>query len=339
VDCARPRTCYYFVHDPFDSARGAMNREVSASMSPALGPGRGEAGPPGAVVITGASSGIGQVTALALARAGWLVFAGIRSAAAAERLAALAGAIGAGALVQPLPLDVTEDAQISAAVAFVGEKCLRHGTPLRGVINNAGIAVAGPLEVVPLERVRVSLAINTIGALAVTRAFLPQLRASRGRIINLSSVSGRVASPFLGPYSASKFALEALSDALRVELRPWGVQVILIEPGPIATPIWEKGDTLAVDDGAALDASPYAPFLPRVRVRFLSAAASGQAPDVVAATILRALTVSRPRPRYLLTHGPLGFTIFARYLPDQWRDLAFSLALGLRGGAGREHIE
>lgn len=292
--------------------------------------GVGQTDPSGAVVITGASSGIGEATALALARAGWLTFAGVRSAEAAERLSALASAVGVGALLQTLLLDVTDDPQIAAAAALVGEECRRCGVPLRGVINNAGIAVAGPLELLPLDRLRASLLINTVGALAVTQAFLPQLRAARGRIINLSSVSGRVASPFLGPYAASKFALEALSDALRVELHPWGVRVILIEPGPIATPIWEKGFALALGDGEALGTSPYAPFLPRVRARFLRAAASGQPPELVAATILRALTVPHPRARYLLTRGPLGFTLFARCAPDWLRDLVFGVAFGLR---------
>ncbi len=287
---------------------------------------------PGAVVVTGASSGIGQATALHLAHAGWLTFAGVRTAEAAERLAVLAGALGVGALLRPLMLDVTDDAQIAGAAALVGADCRRYGVPLRGLINNAGIAVAGPLELVPLDRVRASLAINAVGALAVTQAFLPLLRVARGRIINLSSVSGRVASPFLGPYAASKFALEALFDALRVELRPWGLRVIVIEPGPIATPIWEKGAELALGDDAALSASPYASLLPRVRARFQQAAASGQPPELVAATIVHALTVPRPRARYLLTRGPLGFTLFARYVPDWARDLAFGLALGLRGG-------
>ena len=290
---------------------------------------------PGAVVVTGASSGIGRATALALARAGWLTFAGLRAAEDAERLAALAGAFGVGAALRPLLLDVTDDAQIAAAALLVGDECHRCGVLLRGLINNAGIAVAGPLEIVPLERLRAALAVNTVGALAATQAFLPQLRAARGRIINVSSVSGRVAAPFLGPYAASKFALEALSDALRVELRPWGVRVVVIEPGPIATPIWEKG--AALGDDTALDASPYAPFVPRVRARFLRSAASGEPPERVAAAILRALTVPHPRARYLLTRSPLGFTLFARYMPDRVRDLAFGVALGLRSGVPRRY--
>ena len=285
---------------------------------------------PGAAIITGASSGIGRTTALALAHAGWLIFAGMRTATAAEELVAMAGAIGAGATLRPLLLDVTDEAQIAAAAALVGAECRCRGMPLRGVINNAGIAVAGPLEMVPLDQVRASLAINTVGALAVSRAFLPQLRATRGRIINLSSVSGRVAAPFLGPYAASKFALEALSDALRVELRPWGVRVIAIEPGPVATPIWEKGIALAFSDEAALATSPYAPLLPRVRARFVRAAESGLPPELVAATIAHALTARRPRARYLVARQPLGFTLFARWLPDWARDLAFDVTLGLR---------
>jgi len=293
----------------------------------------------GAVVVTGASSGIGEVTALTLARAGWLTFAGVRTTEAAERLSASAGAIGVGGLLRPLILDVTADAQIAAATALVREECRGRGVRLRGLINNAGIAVAGPLELVPLERLRASLAINTVGALAVTQAFLPQLRAARGRVINLSSVSGRVAAPFLGPYAASKFALEALSDALRVELRPWGMRVILIEPGPIVTPIWEKGAALALGADAALDGSPYAPFLPRVRARFLRAAEGGRSPELVATAILRALTVPRPRARYLLTRSPLGFTLFARCAPDWLRDLSFGVALGLWDRPPREQTK
>lgn len=304
--------------------------EVSGAMQPPLARERRRDAAIGAVVITGASSGIGQATALALAHTGWLTFAGVRTDDAAERLAAAAGALGVGVLLRPLLLDITDDAQIAAAAALVAAECRQRGVRLRGVINNGGIAIAGPLELVPLAGLRASLAVNTVGALAVTQAFLPQLRAGRGRIINLSSVSGRVASPFLGPYAASKFALEALSDALRVELRPWGIRVILIEPGPIATPIWEKGFALALGTEDTLDTSPYAPFLPRARARFLQAAVRGQAPELIAATIVRALTVPRPRARYLLTRGPVSFTLFARYAPDWLRDLTFGMALGLR---------
>lgn len=284
---------------------------------------------PGAVVITGASSGIGLVTALTLARAGWLTFGGVRSTVVAEALSTAAGAIGVGALLRTLLLDVTDAGQIGAAVEVVRRTTALQGIPLLGVINNAGIAVAGPLEEVPLARLQQSWEINALGALAVARAFLPQLRASGGRIVNVSSVSGRVVSPFLGPYAASKFALEAFSDALRVELRPWGVRVILIEPGPIATPIWEKGAALALEDRVADGNSPYAPFLPRARARLERAAASGRSPEIVAATILSALTARHPRARYLVTRRPLAFALFARLAPDWLRDRALGGALGL----------
>ena len=157
---------------------------------------------------------------------GWFVFGGVRTVRDLAKLAASAGAVGLGDLVQPILLDVTDSAQIAAAQELVALTLRERGLRLTGLINNAGIAVGGPLEEVPLARLREILAINVIGVVAVTQAFLPLLRAGRGRIINISSVSGRVAAPFLGPYAASKFALEALSDALRVELRPWGVPVM-----------------------------------------------------------------------------------------------------------------
>ncbi|MFN8537920.1 MAG: SDR family NAD(P)-dependent oxidoreductase [Thermomicrobiales bacterium] len=136
--------------------------------------------------------------------------------------------------------------------------------------------MAGPVEEVPLARWREVLGVNVIGAVAMTQAMLPLLRAGRGRIVNVSSVSGRIASPFLGAYAASKFALEALSDSLRVELLPWGLAVVLVEPGPVATPIWGKGAAMAEEDRAGLgERSPYAPYLARVRQAFGEGATRG----------------------------------------------------------------
>lgn len=289
----------------------------------------------GAVVITGASSGIGLVTALMLARRGWHTFGGVRSPAAAAAIRAAAGAIGVGALLHPFLLDITETTQIEAATTLVSQTIALYHTPLLGVINNAGIAVAGPMEEVSLAHLRESWEINALGAIAVARAFLPQLRASRGRIVNVSSVSGRIAAPFLGAYAASKFALEAYSDALRVELCPWGVRVILIEPGPIATPIWEKGAARALDALIGGRASLYTPFLPAARARFARAAAHGRPPEIVAATILQALITRRPRARYLVTRDPLAFALFARFAPDWLRDRALGGAMGLREGPDR----
>src|SRR3954462_12272580 len=182
------------------------------------------------VLIRGASTGIGRATALELARRGATVLAGVRDPADGEAL---------GPAVTPLPLDATDAAPVAAA----GEEAARRG--LDALVNNAGIAVTGPLEYLPLDELRRQLEVNTVVQLAGTQACLPALRASRGRIVNVSSVAGRVVLPLYGPYAASKFALEALSDALRQELEG-AVSVSVVEPGAIATPIWER--SLAVAD-------------------------------------------------------------------------------------------
>jgi NAD(P)-dependent dehydrogenase (short-subunit alcohol dehydrogenase family) len=274
----------------------------------------------GAVVVTGASSGIGWATALVLAHEGWWVFAGIRQGSDGEALLAAAAAIGAGALLQPIRLDVTNEASIAAA-AEIAAKLNVRGDRLVGLVNNAGIAVAGPIEEIPLTRLRAVLEVNVVGAVATTQALLPLLRAGRGRIVNVSSVSGRVASPFLGPYAASKFALEALSDALRVELAPWGLKVVLVEPGPVATPIWGKGEAMADEDSAAVgDSSPYAPYLGRVRAAFRDGAQRGIPPEIVAGVIVRALSVPRPRARYLVGSNRAAVALVTRLAPDGVRD-------------------
>ena len=179
-----------------------------------------------AVLVTGAGSGIGLATARLLTAKGYRVYGGVRREEDAARLAQEG--------VVPLLLDVTrEEDLLRARERLVGEG-------LWGLVVNAGIAVAGPLELVPLSAFREALEVNVLGAFATVKAFLPLLRASRGRVVLMGSVSGLVALPLMGPYAASKFALEALADALRVELLPFGVRVVLIEPGSVATPIWER---------------------------------------------------------------------------------------------------
>src|SRR4051794_2335311 len=195
----------------------------------------------GGVVITGASTGIGEATALRLDRAGFRVFAGVRKAADGERLRKA----GSERLRVIEPLDVTDADQIAAAAALVESEL--GAEPLRGIVNNAGIGIGGPLEALDLDDFRRTIEGNTTGQLAVTKAFLPLLRRSRGRIVNMSSIGGRVAQPFGGPYIASKFALEGITDVLRVELLEWDIDVIAIEPGTIATPIWEKSSREADD--------------------------------------------------------------------------------------------
>jgi NAD(P)-dependent dehydrogenase (short-subunit alcohol dehydrogenase family) len=266
-----------------------------------------------AVVITGASTGIGEACVKRLAAAGFHVFAGVRKA---EDGAALQQATGDR--VTPLLLDVTNTDQIAAAQATVATVVGENG--LAGLINNAGIAVGGPLEFMPLDEFHQQMAVNVYGALAVTQAFLPLLRQATGRIVNMSSISGLAASPFLGPYAASKFALEALSDALRLELRPWGIQVVLVEPGNIATPIWQKGLTFADQLEAKLPPQAqeyYGPIFPFMRNMLTRS--RGTPADAVAQVVEQALTVARPNARYLVGNDARLRTWIER-LPTRWRD-------------------
>ena len=190
----------------------------------------------GTVVITGASTGIGRATALRLARAGFDVLAGVRRE---EDGAALRGEDGR---IEPVLVDVTDAGQVAGLAARVG------GAPLAGLVNNAGIAVAGPLEGIPLDDVRRQYEVNVFGLLAVTQALLQSIRAGHGRIVNIGSIGGRINTPFVGPYSSSKAAVRSLSAALRRELRPWDIRVALVEPGALDTPIWRKGEEGAQRD-------------------------------------------------------------------------------------------
>lgn len=266
-----------------------------------------------AVVITGASTGIGEACAQRLAAAGFHVFAGVRKA---KDGAALQQVIGDQ--VTPLLLDVTNADQITAALATVAATVGERG--VAGLVNNAGIAVGGPLEFMPMAEFHEQMAVNVYGALAVTQAFLPLLRQATGRIVNMSSISGLASSPFLGPYAASKFALEALSDALRLELRPWGIRVILVEPGNIATPIWEKG--LAFADQLEAGMPPqaqayYGPIFPFMRAMLTRS--RGTPADAVAQVVEQALTTAQPKARYLVGNDARLRTWIER-LPTRWRD-------------------
>ena len=186
------------------------------------------------VLITGASTGIGEACALVLAERGWRVFAGVRKAADADRLQAQAPDN-----LTPVFVDITQAEQIDALAEQLAELVGDRG--LDGLVNNAGTAVAGPMEAVPMAQLKHQFEVNFFGHVAVTQAMLPLLRRAKGRVVNMSSLSGQIVPPFFGPYAASKHALEVFGDALRVELAPWGIKVVNIEPGSIATPIWEKG--------------------------------------------------------------------------------------------------
>jgi NAD(P)-dependent dehydrogenase (short-subunit alcohol dehydrogenase family) len=269
--------------------------------------------PNGAVLITGASTGIGEATALRLQQAGFRVFAGVRKPEDGDRLRA------AGVTVIQ-PLDVTKPEDIEAAVKTVEEAL--NGSPLRGIVNNAGIGIGGPLEALELDDFRHTIEVNTTSQLAVTKAFLPLLRKSKGRIVNMSSIGGRVAQPFAGPYIASKHAMEAVTDVLRVELLEWGIDVIAIEPGTIATPIWEKSAQEGEKVLAGLTPEQrdlYGKRLAKMTKVIESQNKRGAPPEKVAAAVEKALTASRPKTRYLVGDAVVLLNL-KRILPMRWFD-------------------
>ncbi len=194
---------------------------------------------------------------------------------------------------------------------------------LWGLINNAGVAVAGLLEFLPIERLRMQLEVNVVGQFAVTQAFLPLLRKGGGRIVNIGSISGRIATPLLGAYAASKFAMEGLSDSLRRELRPWGIPVSIVDPGRVSTPIWKKSLAMAdelVHELPRRALELYGPVIEKEQKTALKAAEGGIPAEKVAQVVAHALMVKRPRTRYLV--GPearLG-ALAARILPDSLLD-------------------
>jgi NAD(P)-dependent dehydrogenase (short-subunit alcohol dehydrogenase family) len=278
------------------------------------------------VVITGASTGIGEACALHLDRLGMRVFAGVRNDADGEALRAKAS----GRLV-PLRLDVTIADDIAAAARMVDEQLAGGG--LAGLVNNAGISVAAPLEFVPLDDFRRQLEVNVTGVVAVTQAFLPALRRGNGRIATIGSISGKLATPFLGPYSASKFALEALTDALRMELRPWRIRVALIEPGSIATPIWEKGLSAADELQARMPARAmelYGEAVDALRKTARKTGARGIPPDRVASAVAHALLARRPKTRYVVGTDARLQALFAGVAPDGVLDAVIEQQMGLR---------
>jgi NAD(P)-dependent dehydrogenase (short-subunit alcohol dehydrogenase family) len=267
------------------------------------------------VLITGASTGIGEASAIYLARQGWRVFAGVRKYADARRLSKAAAGITA------VILDVTKPNQISQAVKkinrFVGKK------GLQGLVNNAGIAISGPLEFLPMTELRHQLEVNFLGQVELTQACLPLLRAGRGRVVNISSIGGRIVAPFLAPYSISKFALEAYSDGLRRELRPWKLYVTSVQAGSIDTPIWKKSlrkaDQLRRGMPRRAEAL-YGPAMERARQRALGSAALGIAAEDVAHLVGHILITRWPRARYAIGHGTRQALWLARLIPDEWLD-------------------
>jgi NAD(P)-dependent dehydrogenase (short-subunit alcohol dehydrogenase family) len=278
----------------------------------------------GAVLITGASTGIGRACAEHLDNLGFTVFAGVRNPSDADSLR------GAGSgRTQPLTLDVTESESIASALRTVDEAA---PAGLAGLVNNAGISVGGPLEFVAIEEWRHQLEVNFIGQVAVTQAALPALRKARGRIVNMTSIGGRLASPFLGPYNASKYALEAVTDALRIELRQFGIKVAAVEPGAVATPIWEKARASAGQATATMPAEAHQLYSAGIAAisKFIALGErSGVPPLQVARAVEHALTASRPKARYVVGRDANLRLILARLLPTHVMDRVVVRAMGL----------
>lgn len=247
------------------------------------------------VLVTGASTGIGRATALRLDSAGWRVFAGVR-----RETDALALGDAASKRLVPLMLDVTDPAQVAGAAKRIGTET---DDALEGLVNNAGVALPGPLETLPIEDFRRQLEVNLIGQVAVTQALLASLRGARGRIVFISSIGGRIAFPLTGAYHASKFGIEAVGDVFRQELRPWGIAVAIVEPGSIATPIWERGEreAEAMHERSHPDQDAlYGEKIEAYREAVRRLARRGSAPAKVAAAVEHALSARRPRSRYLV---------------------------------------
>lgn len=275
----------------------------------------------GAVVVTGASTGIGEATTEHLRSLGFDVFAGVRKDEDAER----ARSNG----LKAVNLDVTDSGSIESARGEV--EAALDGGHLAGLVNNAGVAISGPIEFVSPDELTRQLDINVVGQVRVTQAFMKLLRRDRGRVINISSIGGRIALPLVGPYAASKFALEALSDSLRREVRGQGIEVVVVEPGAIKTPIWGKGNAAA--DAMLADAPPEAEQLYGDMIRALRAEAvkieeeRGLPPGEVAKVVGEALTARKPKTRYLVGRDAKMRAALAKRLPDRVMDSLIGRAL------------
>jgi NAD(P)-dependent dehydrogenase (short-subunit alcohol dehydrogenase family) len=280
---------------------------------------------PRTVLITGCSSGIGQATARLLAAEGFQVLAGVRSE---ERAATLLDP-RLPSLV-PVQLDVTQVDQIEQVLAMLDGRFGEKG--LYALVNNAGLGLPAALELATLEEVRRVIEVNTIGPLRLVQRCLPHLRRGAGRVVNMSSVNGVLAIPTLGAYSASKFALEAISDTLRVELRPWGITVSLIQPGQINTAIFAKGRAALAQRAGQIPAHLQAGYGPLYACagRFNERGArSSSSPEKVARVVLRVLRAGRPKARYKVGLDAYGLTLLQSLLPQRLLDRVLARAAGV----------
>lgn len=282
-----------------------------AKPAPPNGPGAGRV-----VLVTGASSGIGRATALHLYGLGFTVYAGVRKNEDAESLRADAFAI------RPVIIDVTDTSTITSAADEIRKSTGHCG--MYGLVNNAGICVVGPVETLSIDDIRRQLDVNVVGQIAVTQAFLPLLRQTGGRVVIMGSIFGLLSCPYVGAYAASKHALEAIADALRVELAPWRIHVTIIEPGRMATSIWDKSiDSMQEPRGTRTNVEVqelYATSTAAALTKSLELARTSASPDRVARAVARALTASVPRTRYRVGRDVRFWVPARRILPDRLCD-------------------
>jgi NAD(P)-dependent dehydrogenase (short-subunit alcohol dehydrogenase family) len=280
------------------------------------------------VVVTGVSTGIGWGITKVLIQHGFRVFGSVRKTQDAERLSQ---EFGEGFV--PVLFDVTDETAVQAAAQQVREQL--HGETLFGLVNNAGIAAPGPLIHLPTDDFRHQLEVNLVSVLIVTKAFVPLLGTDRtrrgqpGRIINMSSVSGKSAYPFVGAYAASKHGLEGFSETLRRELQLYGIDVIVIGPGPVATPIWDKAEQADISLYAKTD---YVEAARRAQAYMIRNGRSGLAPEKIGEVVLHALTTRTPRVRYAVAPGSLLRQWIPSLLPKRLIDRIVAKALGLKQG-------
>lgn len=277
------------------------------------------------VVITGASRGIGRTAALLLDSSGFKVFAGVRRPEDGEQLVSKSTGN-----IFPVVIDVTKQATIDSAAAQIAGIVTDSG--LWGLVNNAGIAVAGPMEFMPMERIREQFDINFFGQISVTQKFLPLIRQGKGRIVNISSKEGILSMPLVGPYCASKFALEAFSDTLRLELKQWNIPVAVIQPGTIATQIIEQSISSAeecVRDLPRHAGELYNECFIAARKTAAKVLKAAIPPDKVAGTILKALTDKKPKSRYTVGIDARALSIMKKLIPDTMMDKIILKQMGL----------
>ncbi|MEZ4670999.1 MAG: SDR family oxidoreductase [Anaerolineae bacterium] len=278
------------------------------------------------VVVTGVSTGIGWGILKVLTQHGIHVFGSVRKREDAERLTA-----EFGELYTPLVFDVTNEQAVKTAAELVRERM--GGITLLGLVNNAGIGIGGPLMHQPISDFRKVLEVNLVGALIVSQAFIPllgadkSLRGEPGRIVNISSVGGKVGGPFLGAYAASKHGLEGMSESLRRELMLYGIDVIIVGPGAVATPIWDKAESQDVSQIANTD---YAPFAQRFMRGFIAGGRKGFPPEKIGEVVYKALTTAKPRVRYPVVPGFVMNWLLPTLLPKRMIDNVIANQLGMK---------